>query len=243
MHHVDRAADIFVVLDEAGQERLDRFHLAVLVVLDDDDVTALLLRLVPGAMARDEDGVPVGLREHAAGIEAHAKRCGMRSHQADRRGVVAAVLAPAEILVEHVALEAERRAKVLAGAGHPVELVLRHGLRQPVAPVVGEIELPGFGVPVEADRVAHADGIDLRAAAIEIDPPDLAMGIVMQHVVAGLPDRDIELVVGPDSDELPAMGFVRQIVVDHRRLRRTIDDVVDLLDLETESPRCRACRP
>ena len=54
----------------------------------------------------------------------------------------------------------------------------------------------------------------------------------MQHVVAGLPDRDIELVVGTDRDELPAVGFVLgQVVVDHRRLRRIVEHVLHMLDL------------
>jgi len=37
------------------------------------------------------------------------------------------------------------------------------------------------------------------AAAVEIDAPDLAMRVAMQDVVAGLPDRNIELVVPPDG--------------------------------------------
>ena len=54
----------------------------------------------------------------------------------------------------------------------------------------------------------------------------------MQHVVAGLPDRNIQLVVGSDGDELPAVGFVLgQVVVDHGRLRRTVEIVLDLVDL------------
>ena len=54
----------------------------------------------------------------------------------------------------------------------------------------------------------------------------------MQHVVAGLPDRNIQLVVGTDGDELPAVGFVLgQVVVDHGRLRRTVEIVLDLVDL------------
>ncbi len=54
----------------------------------------------------------------------------------------------------------------------------------------------------------------------------------MQHVVAGLSDRHIQLVVGTHRDELPAVGFVfRQLVVDRGRLRRVVEDVVDLVDL------------
>src|SRR6185437_8169353 len=45
--HVDRPADIGVVLQEAGQKRLLRFHRAVLVQINDDEVAADLVRLVP----------------------------------------------------------------------------------------------------------------------------------------------------------------------------------------------------
>ena len=104
---------------------------------------------------------------------------------------------------------------MLADLGDAIEFVLRNIFRHPVAAVVGEIELLGFRIPVETDSVAHAARDHFGAGAIEIDPPDLAVGVVMQDVVAGLPDRNIQLVVGSDGDELPAMGFVLgQVVVD-----------------------------
>jgi len=54
----------------------------------------------------------------------------------------------------------------------------------------------------------------------------------MQHVVAGLSNINVQLVVGPDGDELPAMGFILgQIVVNDHRLRRVVEIVLDLLDL------------
>src|SRR5882672_6444278 len=77
--HIDRAADILVVFEEAGDERLHRLHRAVLVQFDDNDVTANLLRPVPGAVPRHDDRVLVGLREHAVGVEAHAQCGGMRA--------------------------------------------------------------------------------------------------------------------------------------------------------------------
>ena len=51
----------------------DRFHRAVLVEVDGDDVAAELIRPVPRAVAGKEDGVLVFLREHVAGIEAQAQ--------------------------------------------------------------------------------------------------------------------------------------------------------------------------
>src|SRR5262249_20716100 len=72
--HVDRPSDVFIVLEEAGEKGLHRLHRAVLVQLRDNDVAADLLRPVPGAVTRDEDGVTVFWREHAAGVETHAER-------------------------------------------------------------------------------------------------------------------------------------------------------------------------
>ena len=112
--------------------------------------------------------------------------------KADRRGVVAAGFAPAEFGIDDIALQAIRRAEMFADLGHAVEFVLGHVFRHPVASVVGEVELLGLGIPVEADRVANALGDHFRAGAVEIDPADLAVGVVMQHVVAGLADRNIQ---------------------------------------------------
>ena len=54
----------------------------------------------------------------------------------------------------------------------------------------------------------------------------------MHDVVARLPDRNIELVVGADADELPAVRLVfRQVSVDHGRLRRFVENILDILDL------------
>src|ERR1700744_3806086 len=43
LHHIDRPADIFVVLQETGDQRLHRPHGAVLVQMDDDHVAAGLV--------------------------------------------------------------------------------------------------------------------------------------------------------------------------------------------------------
>src|ERR1700738_300915 len=126
----------------------------------------------------------------------------MRAEQADRRGVVAAGFAPAEFGIDDIALQAIRRAEMFADLGDAIELVFGHVLRHPVAAVVGEVELLGFRIPVEADGVANTTRDYFGAAAVQIHSPDLAVGVVMQDVVAGLSDRNIELVVGPDSDEL-----------------------------------------
>src|SRR5262252_2269187 len=101
-------------------------------------------------MARDEDRIAIRGREHAAGIEAHAERAGMRADQRDRRLEFAALSSPTELVVWHVALVAKRVAEMLPGLGHPVELVVGDVLGQPITPVVGEIKLLGRGMEIEA---------------------------------------------------------------------------------------------
>src|ERR1700733_12885568 len=232
LHDVDRTPDILVVLQEAGEQRFDVFDCAVLVEMSDSNVTAELDGPIPRTMTRDDDLVLVGSREHFAGIETHAERGCVRTHQADWRRELAAGVSPAEFGVGNIALPAIGGAEVLADLGDAVEFVVRKVFRKPVAAVVGEVELLGFGIPVEADGVADADGNDFRARTVEVDTADLAMILVMQHVVAGLADRNIELVVRSDGDELPAVGFVlRQVVVDHGGLRRIVEIVFDLFDL------------
>src|SRR5262249_48157656 len=68
-HDVVGPADIFVVLEEAGDERLDIPDLAVLVEMHGNDVAAELVGPVPGAVARDDDRTLVVFREHASRIE------------------------------------------------------------------------------------------------------------------------------------------------------------------------------
>ena len=98
-------------------------------------------------------------------------------------------MAPAEFGIGNIALVAIRRAEILADLGDAVELVLGNVLRHPVAAVVGEVELLVLRIPVEADGVADAEGDHFGAGAVEIDAADLAVIVVMQHVVAGLADR------------------------------------------------------
>src|SRR6266850_306532 len=100
---------------------------------------------------------------------------------------------------------AEREAEVLPDLGDAIELVLGNVLGDPVAAVVGEVQFLRHRMPVEADRVAHAPGDDFHAAAVEIDAADLRMRVRRLTDVAGRADRNVELVVRPDADELPAV--------------------------------------
>src|SRR3954468_2371891 len=120
----------------------------------------------------------------------------MRTHQTRRSSEFTARMSPTEFGVREIALIAVGRTKMLANFCHAVEFVLRHVLRGPVASVIGEIELLGCRMPVKADGVANTTRDPLGATAVEIHPSDLTMGVVVQHVVAGLSDRDIQLVVG-----------------------------------------------
>src|SRR5215203_4505307 len=189
--HVDRARDVFVVLEETGQERLDRLHAAIRVELRDHDVAADLLGAVPRPVPGDEDRVLVLGREHVACIETHAEGGGMGPEQRDRRLVVVAGMTPAMFRVGEIALVAERIAEVLlARCGDAVELVLRHVLRDPVAAIVGEVELLRRRVPVETDGVAHALHDHFHAAAVEIHATDMGIGLRVRVVdVARRADR------------------------------------------------------
>ena len=157
-------------------------------------------------------------------VEAHAERGGMRSEQADRRGKLAAGFAPAEFGIDDVALQAVRRAEMYADLGDAVQFVFWHILRHPVAAVVGEVQLLGFRMPVEADGVADAARDHFGARTIEIHAMDQAVLVVMQHVIAGLADRNVELVVGTDADELPAMGLVLRSLSKITSASRIVDD-------------------
>src|SRR5262245_22964169 len=141
-HHVGRPPDVVVVLEEAGHERLHRPEGAVRFELHHHKVTSDLGGAVPRSMARDDDLVAVGGREHCAGVEAHPQRRRMWTQQCDRLGELIAGATPSEFLVRDVALVAIGEAEiVLAGLGQAVELVLGYIFGQPVALVFSKVEL------------------------------------------------------------------------------------------------------
>src|SRR6266446_6395003 len=231
--YVGRAPNIVVVLDEASDERLDRLHCTVFAEVGHNNIPADLLSSIPGAVTRDEDRVAILRREHIPGVEPHPERGRMRAQQCDRLGELVARVTPPEFLIRNVALVAIRVAEVvLAGLGEPIELVFRDVFRQPVAAVFREIELLGDRAEVHSDDLADAPRHDFRAAAVEVDAADLCMGRRGHTDVARRADLEIELVVRPDGEELPAMGLIfRQIVVDDDRLWRVVEVVLDLFDL------------
>lgn len=181
---------------------------------------------------RDENLVAIFGREHMPGVELHAKRRGMWPHQRNRRGEITAFVAPAEVDVRHITLMAIRLAEILTDFGDAIKFVVRPIFRQPIAAVVGEVELFVARIPVKADGVADAVGDDLGTAAVKVNAAKLAMIFVVQHVVGRLADLKIELIVRADRQVLLAVRLVlRQIVVDHHWFRRSVNLVVDVLDL------------
>src|SRR6266568_7622756 len=101
----------------------------------------------------------------------------MRPQQCDRLGEFVTRAPPAEFLVGNVALVTIRKSEiVLARLGEPIELVLGYILRQPIATVFGEVELPQRRVPVHSDDLPDPARHDFRAAAVQIDTTELRVG-------------------------------------------------------------------
>src|SRR5262249_26412963 len=87
-------------------------------------------------------------------------------------------------------------------------------------------------MPVHADDLPNPARYDFRAAAVEIDTAELRVGGRRHADIARCTDVEIELVVGTDGEEFPAVRLVLgQIVVDNDWLRRVIEVVLDLLNL------------
>src|SRR6266481_48898 len=87
-------------------------------------------------------------------------------------------------------------------------------------------------MPVHSDDLPNPSRHDFRAAAVEIDTTELRVGGRRHADIARCTDVEIELVVGADGEELPAVRLVLgQIVVDNDRLGRVIEFVLDLLNL------------
>src|SRR5262249_31136963 len=88
--HIDRPPDVVVVLEEAGHERLHRPEGAVRLELHHHKVTSDLGGAVPRSMAREDDLVAVGRREHGASVESHPQLRRVWAQQCDRLGELVA---------------------------------------------------------------------------------------------------------------------------------------------------------
>src|SRR5207249_8266233 len=155
----------------------------------------------------DEDRSLIFRWEHLARVEAHPERCGVRAQERGGLDEVVAGLAPSELGIGEIALMAVRVAEVLlARLREAVQLVLGKVLREPVALIVGEPELARLRMEVETDGVAHAAGDDLHTAAVEVHAADVRVLVRVGITdIAGRADRHVELAVGSDLDELPAV--------------------------------------
>jgi hypothetical protein len=195
----------------------------------------VLLRAVPRAAARHEDAPAILGREHLAGIESHAQRRRVRSQRHDGLGHALAGIGLLDVLIGNAHRVAVGEAEILAGPTHAVQLFLGAVLVLPVAAVVGEPELARLGVEVEAHRIAHAAGHHFHARAVGIVAADLRVVGRGLADVAGGSDRHIELAVGSEGQELPAVvPFGRQLErrrhVD--RLRRAVELVLDAVETQ-----------
>src|SRR5436190_7416307 len=87
-----------------------------------------------------------------------------------------------------------------------VQRVGRRVVPQQFASVAREPQFPGAWIPVEADRVAQAPGIDLQARSIRIHARDgrVTVGIGFADI-ARRADGNVELAVGTEGDEFPAV--------------------------------------
>src|SRR5262249_25920292 len=222
--------------DEAGDERLHRSEGAVRLELHQDNITPDLGAAVPRSMARNDDLVAVGGREHGPRVEAHAQGSRVRPEQRNRLGELVARVAPSELLVRDVALVTVREAEVvLAGLGHPVEFVFGNVFRQPVALVFREVKLLERRMPVHADDLADAGGNHLQPTAIQVQTIDFGMPLGWHADVARRTDLEIELLVGTDGEKFPTVRLVLwQVAEDDGRLWRIVEfalDVVDFRDL------------
>src|SRR5439155_7172455 len=136
----------------------------------------------------------------------HAERGDMRAELLRGRRELLAVPPAAESRIGHVPGVAVREAEVHAGARRVVELVGGHVVAHVVRAVVGEPQLFGARIPVEADAVADAPRVDLAAAGRgRIEAADDAEALLRLADVARRSGREVEHAVGPEAQGLEAV--------------------------------------
>src|SRR5438132_1913264 len=169
-------------------------------------------RAVPRAVLGDEDAAAVLLGKHPAGVEPHADGGDVRAELSSRRRELAARTSGVVLWIADAVAVAERKPEVLADLRQMVQLVGRLIVAEPVAAVVGEPQVAGRRIEVEADAVAHAARHDLGPAAREVEPRDRGVERARRRAdVARRADRNVELSVRAKRDELPAVMGVGRI--------------------------------
>src|SRR5689334_20762084 len=128
----------------------------------------------------------------------------MRAELLCRWRELAARMPFAESWIEHIAAVAVRKSEVEPRARRVVELIGRHIVAHVVRAVVGEPELLGARVPVEADAVADParENLALAARGVAADGSVFVFGLA--HV-ARRADADVEQAIGTEANRLVAV--------------------------------------
>ena len=161
----------------------------------------------------------------------------MGAHLLDRLHVVVHVLARAMNRIRKIAAVEIGIAEVLPRLRRKIQLAVGNIVAHQVAPGVIEVHRLARGVPVEAQRIPHAQRKGFKPRAIGVDALQRAeQGIVLLlrrvAIVAGHPDIEIKLAVRAEVQILPAVHLLlRQRVDHHHRLRRRVQRVFDILKL------------
>src|SRR5262245_15094647 len=192
---------------------------------------------IPRAMLRDEDSAAILRRKHHARVKAHAERRDVRPELRGRRREVRARLVASELRVRDRAAVTVWKAEMQPRLRRVVQLVRRAVVTQPIAAVVGEPQLVGSRLPIEAHAVANAAREDFDRATVRLHPCDrLVQGPGRQADIARCTDRDIEPTVGTERDELPpVMAVARVAVGDDDRRPWTVQPRLDVVEAEDPS--------
>src|SRR5207249_6712203 len=112
-----------------------------------------------------------------------------------------------------------RKTEIESRPRRVIERIGRSVITKHVAPVIGEPQLVRPRIPIESHRVADAAREYFEARTIGIHAHDIgvAIGIALADV-AGCAHGDVELSVGTESDEFPAVTrlFGKAIADGHR---------------------------
>jgi hypothetical protein len=156
----------------------------------------------------------------------------MRSELPLRRNEVFTGTFPSELRIRNVSSVTVRKTEMKARFGCAIELVRRSIVSEPVSAVVREPEDVGLGMPIEADGVSNTASQDLEVAAIGTHVGDGSVTRVLRLTdIAGCAHGNVELSIGPESDEFPSVMLVsRKVVSDDDGLRRIVQSGFDVIE-------------
>ena len=106
-----------------------------------------------------------------------------------------------------------------------IELIGRQIVAEQVAAVVGEPQGFTLRMPVEANAIAHAVGINFSVTSVGIQALDVGVtaGVRLANI-ARRADWDVKLAVRAEGDELPTMVRIAgKSVADDNRFRRIVE--------------------